>query len=391
MGKRSSRSIHIFFFLALTFFYKVEAQDAFHNYGNLRFHSSSEVGFHIDLIDDGTFDENQGLTGFYSSDVLSISGSSNPVFEDLEIFTDNGLQLETWVGVTGNANFISGDVITSKASLDSYLNFIDDAFFTGTGDNNHVNGYAGATNKTTITFPVGEGQRIRHLTLNSKEVNSLARCAYFFEDPNSPVSLGQTFSTDLTSEDDLQVNTFEFWKLQGEVNSIATLTWDTNSNAILLAESIENLVVVGWSKTNEVWENLGNTDVSGNLDNGSVTSSDFVPDDYEIITLGGTDELLEPFTILDLDNYFMTPNGDGINDFLVIDGIENFPNNTLNIYNRYGIRVYSKMNYNNEFNGKSNRNSVISRDSGLSAGIYFYILTVDDLRQKHQGYLYISD
>ncbi|MEX0362558.1 MAG: gliding motility-associated C-terminal domain-containing protein [Allomuricauda sp.] len=48
------------------------------------------------------------------------------------------------------------------------------------------------------------------------------------------------------------------------------------------------------------------------------------------------------------------------------------------------------MNYTNEFNGKSNRNGVISKASGLSAGVYFYILTVTDTREKYQGYLYIS-
>jgi len=93
---------------------------------------------------------------------------------------------------------------------------------------------------------------------------------------------------------------------------------------------------------------------------------------------------------LELDNYFMTPNDDGVNDFLLIDGIENVPNNVLNIYNRYGVLVYSKLNYANEFDGKSNRNGAISKASGLSAGVYFYVLTVNDTKEKYQGYLYIS-
>ncbi|TAI48168.1 gliding motility-associated C-terminal domain-containing protein [Flagellimonas allohymeniacidonis] len=369
----------------------INAQDAFHNFGNLQFHSTSAVGFHLDVIDDGTFDNNRGLTGFYSSGRLNISGSSNPIFEDMEIFVDNGLQLDTWVGVTNNANFISGDVTTVKSNLNDYLNFIDDAFYTGTGNNTHVNGYTGASNKSLITFPVGDGERIRYLTLNSVEINSLARCSYFFEDPNAPVSLSQTFSTDLTSQDDLQVSTLEFWRLQGDRSSVVTLTWDTRSSVSLLAETVESLVVVGWNRNEGVWENLGNTSISGNLENGSITSVNFIPDDYEILTLGGTDDLLQPFSILELDNYFLTPNNDGINDFLVIDGIENVPNNILNIYNRYGVLVYSKVNYNNEFNGLSNRNAVIRQDSGLSAGIYFYVLTVNDTKEKFQGYLYLSN
>nr|WP_299000225.1 gliding motility-associated C-terminal domain-containing protein [uncultured Allomuricauda sp.] len=367
------------------------SQQAFHNYGSLQFHSDASVGFHLDLIDDGFFINNRGLTGFYSDDQLTISGSSNPIFDDLEIFTDNGLQLETWVGVTNNANFISGNVLTSKNTLDSYLNFINDAFFTGTGNENHVDGYAGASNKSMITFPVGDGTRIRQLTLTSNQINSLTRCAYFFEDPSAPTSLSENFSTDAVATDDFQISNFEFWRLDGSESSVVTLTWDTQSNISLLAESTENVLVVGWSRASNQWESLGNTGVSGNLDNGSVTSETFLPSDYEVITLGGTDELLEPFSVLELDNYFLTPNGDGVNDRLIIDGIETVPNNILNIYNRYGILVYSKLNYANEFDGISNRDSVLSRNSGLSAGIYFYVLTVSDTREKFQGYLYISD
>lgn len=366
-------------------------QDAVHNFGNLQFHATASVGFHIDLIDDGVFDKNLGLTGFYSANRLTISGSSNPIFNDVEIVTDNGLLLETWMGITNNLNFVVGNIITPKNENSSYLNFIDASFYAGSGNLTHINGYAGASNKELITFPVGDGNRIRHLTLTSDAINSLARCAYFNEDPNDPISLTQQFNTDSKEFDDLQISELEFWRLESNQPSIVNLTWDTNSNTSLLAEDIESLMVVGWNKVENRWERLGNSLVTGNLQAGNITSETFVPDDYEIITLGGTDDLLEPFTVLDLDNYFLTPNNDGINDFLLIDGIENTPNNLLNIYNRYGILVYSKLNYSNEFNGQSNRNTVISRSSGLSAGIYFYILTVNDTREKFQGYMYISD
>ncbi|MBS9464216.1 gliding motility-associated C-terminal domain-containing protein [Flagellimonas sp. 389] len=365
-------------------------QDAVQNFGNLQFHNTASVGFHIDLIDNGTFDQNLGLTGFYSPNQLTVSGTSNPIFNDVEIVTENGLVLNTWIGITNNANFIVGDVITSKTDSGTYLNFIDTAFFTGTGNETHVNGYAGATNKELITFPVGDGQRVRHLTLTSSAINDLAKCAYFFEDPNNPSSLTGQFNTENKEFEDLQVSNFEFWKLESNQPSVVTLAWDSNSNAPSFADSTEDLIVVGWNSTENRWESLGNTGVTGNLTTGIISSETFVPDDYEIITLGGN-ELLEPFSVLELDNYFLTPNNDGINDFLEIEGIENFPNNYLKIYNRYGILVYSKLNYFNEFNGISNQNTVIRRDASLASGIYFYILTVTDTKQKYQGYMYISE
>jgi len=354
-------------------------QNAVHDFGNLQFHATASVGFHIDLIDDGVFENNLGLAGFYSPNRLIVSGSSNPIFNDVEIVTDNGLLLETWIGVTSNANFIIGDVITTKNDSNNYLNFIDNSFYTGTGNLAHINGYAGATNKEIIT------------TLTSNAINNIAKCAYYFEDPNNPSSIPQQFNTNSKEFDDIQISLLEFWKLESDQFSVVTLTWDVNSNVSALAESTEGLLVVGWSKTENRWERLGNSDITGNMQVGSITSEIFIPNEYEIITLGGSDDLLETFSVLELDNYFLTPNGDGINDFLLIDGIENTPNNLLNIYNRYGVLVYSKLNYTNEFNGVSNRNSVLSRDSGLSSGIYFYTLTANDTRQKFQGYMYISD
>nr|WP_299175421.1 gliding motility-associated C-terminal domain-containing protein [uncultured Allomuricauda sp.] len=389
---RTKNNIKSFLFgLALTFTSFLLGQDAVHNFGNLQFHSDVSVGFHVDLINDGPLENNLGLVGFYSPLRLSVSGASSPIFNDIEIVTDSGLLLNTWVGVTNNVNFIVGDVLTAKDTSASYLNFMGSAFDTGAGDPAHVDGYAGATNKEIVTFPIGDGQRLRYLTLTSIAPNNLARCAYFFENPNNPTSIVQQFNTDDKEFDDLQISELEFWKLESSQRSVVTLTWDVNSDTAQLAETMDNLTVVGWSKTENRWEQLGNSAMSGNMQIGSITSEAFVPNNYEILTLGGTDGLLEPFSVLELDNYFLTPNGDGINDFLVIDGIENLPNNLLNIYNRYGVLVYSKLNYANEFSGVSNRNLVISRDTGLSSGIYFYTLTVVDLRQKFQGYLYISE
>src|SRR5690606_14077974 len=40
-----------------------------------------------------------------------------------------------------------------------------------------------------------------------------------------------------------------------------------------------------------------------------------------------------------------SPNNDGANDYFVIDCIEQYPDNELRIYNRYGSLVYKKKSY----------------------------------------------
>ena len=95
---------------------------------------------------------------------------------------------------------------------------------------------------------------------------------------------------------------------------------------------------------------------------------------------------IECFTIY---NEF-SPNGDGVNDYFEIDCIENYPNNKIEIYNRYGSIVYQKRSYNNEWSGIANVSGILNKGEVLSSGTYFYILTIDDVNFKKTGWIYIA-
>ena len=93
----------------------------------------------------------------------------------------------------------------------------------------------------------------------------------------------------------------------------------------------------------------------------------------------------------------VTPNNDGINDFFTIVGIENFPNNNLKIFNRWGVKVYDVDGYGQGeilFRGYSDGRATISRDEQLPTGTYFYILTrvdpVSNEMLEDTGYLYLN-
>jgi len=380
--------IHIFSFLFTAIVY---GQNAVHNYGNIQIHDTGLVGFHMDVINDGAFNQNLGLVGFYNTDnTITLSGTSNPVFYDAEIAVDNGFYLENTMGVLNNLNFIAGTIFTPRTASETNLSFLSNSFYIGESDNTKIDGYASIQGKQSFTFPLGMDDRLRPLVLESNAINDYAKSAYFYEDPNSPVYFGTSFDTNAVEDEFLSVSNYEFWHLDGEIPSRITLSWDDESFVSLLAEFTSDLKVVGWSFAERRWVNLGNTNVEGDLDNGTVTSEEFIPNEYAVLTIGGNNDLLETLENIELDNYYMTPNGDGINDFLVIEGIENSPNNTLQIFNRYGILVYSKQGYDNSFDGIANVTSVLSRNKGLASGIYFYIVTLNDIKKKHQGYLYLT-
>lgn len=73
----------------------------------------------------------------------------------------------------------------------------------------------------------------------------------------------------------------------------------------------------------------------------------------------------------------VTPNGDKLNDYLVLDGIECYPGNRVEIYNRWGVLVYETDNYNsngNVFEGYSNGRVTVSQGSMLPTGTYYYVV-----------------
>ena len=48
----------------------------------------------------------------------------------------------------------------------------------------------------------------------------------------------------------------------------------------------------------------------------------------------------------------ISPNGDGINDTWVVDGIQNYPANKVQVFDKWGDMVFEKDNYNNDWGGK---------------------------------------
>lgn len=142
-------------------------------------------------------------------------------------------------------------------------------------------------------------------------------------------------------------------------------------------------------------DGIATTDEDVNLDGNYAnddSNGDGIPDylDPDLIPLSPPkDDEVEVFNVI-------TPNGDGVHDVLTISGLEKFPNNTIKIYNRWGVLVYVTKAYNtqgNVFDGTSNGRATIEKDNKLPVGTYFYILDYEDLTNNMKsltGYLYIN-
>ena len=105
----------------------------------------------------------------------------------------------------------------------------------------------------------------------------------------------------------------------------------------------------------------------------------------------GTPNFLDPDLCELLIPAVFTPNGDGDNDSWEILGIRAFPENTVQVFNRWGELVYSKQNYENEFDGKSNLRTQFNNSDGLlPTGTYYYLVKVDITGDTYTGYVYIT-
>ncbi len=203
--------------------------------------------------------------------------------------------------------------------------------------------------------------------------------------------------------------------LYGNVSScVATVTVEDNVAPIVLCPADKNRTVRNTTCTYVVedfaWE-------SSNTDNcivNGTTTEQFPAAGTEVsavngrvtITIVTTDASMNAdsctFDVIvnceqELDiPQFISPNGDGKNDFWDLAELGNYPQNVVKIFNRYGTLVFEQRGYTNEFIGKSNVDNMARKAMGngmLPNGTYFYVIdlgtnTVD--KKVYNGYVQIN-
>lgn len=365
------------------------SQTAFHNFGNAQIHDQGKIGFHTNLINDGVFNQNLGLAGFYNSDnQLTISGTRIPRFFDMDVAVDNDLILEINTEISNGLNYILGNIVTPRINPNISLDYVNNAFYVSEDDLRLTDGYASITGTDSFSFPIGQDEKLRPLSIPIQTNNTTFSAAYFNEDANF-TSTFSNFDTDLTDGIIQNININEFWDFNGTTNTTVTLSWDIDSNVSEQTLNLNLLRVVGWSITNNRWEDLGNTNTTGTLTAGTITSFDFLPSDYEAITFGSfKNDLLEEDNIVVYD--VMTPNGDNNNEVFTIEGIENI-DNTLQIFNRWGVLVFKTTNYRNTWNGDSDGRVTVKEREKLPTGTYYYVLKLTKSGKQLAGPIYIKN
>lgn len=316
----------------------------------------------------------------------SISGTSSTYFYDLILDGGSSIKyLLTSAQVSNHLNLVDAELQTNDVIM-HVTNPLTNSISWNTGyvNSNNLGGYlARSTNvSNTYIFPVGDRgltnrYRAVEITPNTPDSNVFA-IRVIRRDPstdNTGVSAtGAIGGFDVNTKNSTvkKINT-DFY------HNIAHLFGPSTADV-----GVNYFASDGMYQTMTQWQDATNQWEPTTFANSTITGSPTIgsPDRFSFIALFG-DFAHDVFALTGVDGVtipgFISPNSDGDNDVLVIENIDLYPNNNLQVFNRYGNIVYEQDGYNNDWDGsvKNNKNPVFNYTGNiLPAGTYFYILNL---------------
>ncbi|WP_158537876.1 gliding motility-associated C-terminal domain-containing protein [Flavobacterium sp. AG291] len=375
------------------------------------YENNGEVIFHGNFNNDGvtTYNLNrgEGYTRFEGFLQQNITGSMPAEFYNVLFNNPNNTATEAAfrlfgdISVSGNADFFNG--VIKDDVFGGIIVFENNATHSNVGNDSHVDGFVVKNGSTEFTYPIGDQDSIskaryyRYAAISaSGDQASSFNGKYYLQNSNDihPHSLKRGV-IDI-------IDTKEYWRIDkagSQADIMVTLSWDkATTDPAILVQPYEEIHIVRWDEQENVWVDEGGVANEVNATQGTVTGVVNV-EGYGIFALARVkSDIMLPGDIVIYNG--VTPDGDGQNDYFVIDNLKNFPKNTVEIYNRWGVKVFETAAYDtrgNVFNGTSEGRATVTGSKILPTGTYFYIIKyvyempgIPAREIKKAGYLYLS-
>lgn len=370
------------------------------NTGDLSVKPDTEVATYFDflnqqsgnVLNDGDFYfygnyQNEGLFSYSTNSttgyvvfeglmngVQRISGNSPSSFYDVlfnKAAEAHAFHLTNDIENAGTVNLANGVVLMDKENGGAFV-FLKGAHHINTSDNSYVEGEVTKVGNESFSYPIGDAGYYRFAGISAPvNVAETYTGEYIFENPDNLYP--HASRAGIIEE----INDKEYWVINQitptENSVLITLSWDERITPPSLTTNMGSaLHIVRWDEDQQLWVDQG-----GVVDYAARTvTTPIQVDDFGVFTLGKIKE--EHLNLGDVVIYQgVTPDGDGLNDYFIIDNIEQFPNNHVSIYNRWGRKVYETQSYNsrgNVFRGYAEGNGVVGRGEMLPTGTYYYIV-----------------
>lgn len=337
-----------------------------------------------------------GKTFFSGTTEQIIEGTKPSNFQNI-IFDNKSsavpFHLASVITVDKLADFKMG-IINAK-DYDGLIVFNINAFHTNAGNQSFVNGKTENNIDEPFEFPVGDGLFFRpaFYTSNSTE-QTVYTTQYFYE--NS----ADIHSHNSKEDSIILIDNAEYWNIiqnQGTEKIVLSLTLSQNTTpaAFFNLNPDTELAIVRWDEITSKWVNEGGVLSSSIINEAYSNLLTAQINGYGFFTIAIVKKSNIPTDELIIYNA-ISPNGDGVNDAFKIKGIDKYPDNNVEVYNRWGVKVYDENAYNESnvmFKGFSDGRTTINRNEKLPTGTYFYILKYNNKGKiiKKSGYLYITN
>lgn len=351
-----------------------------------------------DGVVDFTASEN-GKTYFTGQNNQRIDGSQTANFQN--ILFDNlsdviPFQLATAIAVNKKAEFLNG--IIDADTENGRVIFNQNAIHSNTSDLSFVDGKVQKIGGAAFEYPVGDELYFRPSYNAIGDNGNVYTAQYFYKN-----------SGDIHSHTDKEpiiklINNAEYWtvtKDQGSDRLVLSLTMDsrTTPSEFFNLSSDKEVAIVRWDDVAGKWVKEGGvtsdkmSDASPGAGFTQLVTSEV--HGYGMFTIAIADKVEPEPTEVTVYNA-LSPNDDGLNDTFHIEGINKYPDNTVEIYNRWGVKVYEASGYNESnvmFAGYSDGRATVKRGEKLPTGTYFYILKYNNGKKivEKTGYLYINN
>ena len=348
----------------------------------------NEGEFHLygDLENNGAIDfQNDNGAFYFDGSIvqnLTTTNSGSTFFEDV-YFNTYGLNVMNTFSVNRAAYFNEGVVNNNFLNSEVFFNTNAEAF--GMSNNSYINSKIYKEGNNYFTFPLGSktDNSFRPFFLKADSSSDLFLNEYHFANSNA------LYPHSNKDPNILFINELEYWEI-------------TNGNNVV--NSVEGGFLIDDNKTsdnvkNHLYGTIKSIVSYDTIDSKWVIKGGLIDSSSNIIT--NPNLILEtgPYTLgrikssvqEDLDLFIynaLSPNGNNLNEYLKIEGVENYPNNNLTILNRYGEQLYFTKNY-----GPDNLWFGTYKDKKLPSGTYFYLFKFvieNGATIEKTGYLYIN-
>jgi len=223
---------------------------------------------------------------FNSADNLQIipasagEGTDGFTFQNIEInntrITVPQLSTEGDVLINGDLNLINGIIHTESGKV---IKLASGSTLTGGGINSYIDGPMEKIGNSAFRFPVGKNGLYQPVSISAPALATDAFVAeYFNDDPDA------LYSRSLKEPTLDNIADLEYWTIDrtaGSSDVTVTLEWDGDCSCVV---DLLGLVVAAWDGTE--WTDIGNGATTGDIFNGTITSSSSITQAANPVTFG---------------------------------------------------------------------------------------------------------